>query len=387
MAPTSQKPAATQKRLISDFFSVEKKARGPKSAQLEESTEAEKQPEKERKVTKKEDIIVDTEAAGPVKATESSELLANNSESGITATFTKTKTIDNNTKSTDSGPQTTARFHWGEGNPKTGLFDTQKWALSLAPETRELLDLEIRTLHESWLALLHKEITKPYFLQLKRFLQAQKKALKTVFPPEEDIYSWSHYTPLANIKCLVLGQDPYHNYNQAHGLAFSVLEPTKPPPLLVNIYKALLLDFPGFQVPNAAELARKGTPGGGNLTCWAKRGVLMLNAVLTVEAHKANSHAGKGWETFTEAVIKAAINHHRRKAGFVIMAWGSPAQKRVQKLGELLKNFHVIKSVHPLPLSAHRGWFELKVFLQCNEWLVATGREGIDWGVIKSVLE
>lgn len=263
-------------------------------------------------------------------------------------------------------------------------FDKQKWVNSLTPEQRDLLDEEIKHLHVTWLAFLHKTITQPYFLKLKRFLRAQTG--KTVFPPKEQIYSWSHYTPLPRIRCIVLGQDPYHNYRQAHGLAFSVLEPTRPPPSLVNIYKALSLDYPEFVTPDYNQLARQGKPGGGNLTKWAKNGVLLLNAVLTVECHKANSHAQQGWETFTEEVLRTAINYYKneRNNGFVIMAWGSPAQNRIKSFAVQLKSpkFLVLRTVHPSPLSAHRGFFDLHVFKKCNDWLGSHGHKRIDWGLI-----
>lgn len=265
-------------------------------------------------------------------------------------------------------------------------FNKKEWVASLTEEERQLLALEVNTLHITWLAFLHKELTKPYFLKLKRFLKAQ--AGKTVFPPPGHIYSWSHYTPLPEVKCLILGQDPYHNFNQAHGLAFLVLEPTRPPPSLINIYKTLKIDFPSFEIPDYNSLNKQGRPGGGNLTKWAKRGVLMLNACLTVEAHKANSHAGQGWEQFTEQVIKTAILYAQKEnhQGFVIMAWGTPAQKRVAKFGTQLSSpetpFLVLKTVHPSPLSANRGFFDLKVFKKCNEWLVQNGKQPIDWGII-----
>ncbi|CUM67307.1 uncharacterized protein PRCAT00005000001 [Priceomyces carsonii] len=261
-------------------------------------------------------------------------------------------------------------------------FNKETWVSSLTEEQRDLLDIEIEHLHITWLVFLHKSLTKPYFLNLKRFLKSQSN--KTIFPPRHMIYSWSHYTPLPDLKCLVLGQDPYHNYNQAHGLAFSVLEPTKPPPSLVNIYKTLSIDYPEFIVPDTSQLAKNGTPGGGNLTKWARSGVLMLNACLTVEAHKANSHAGKGWELFTEEVIQTAINYFQNRGGFVIMAWGSPAQNRVARFARQLQNsdFLVLKTVHPSPLSAHRGFFQLQVFKKCNEWLDKKHKKKINWGLI-----
>lgn len=266
-------------------------------------------------------------------------------------------------------------------------FDKTAWVAGLSEEEKQLLDLEIENLHISWLVFLHQELTKPYFLKLKKFLRAQKG--KTIFPPPKDIYLWSHYTPLPEIKCLILGQDPYHNYNQAHGLAFLVLEPTKPPPSLVNIYKSLEINFPDFVAPDYKKLVKQGKPGGGNLTKWAKRGVLMLNACLTVEAHKANSHAGQGWEQFTEKVIETAILYARdvNKQGFSIMAWGLPAHKRVdkfkQQLGKTDVSFLVLRSVHPSPLSAYRGFFDLKLFADCNEWLKRSGREPINWGLVE----
>lgn len=265
-------------------------------------------------------------------------------------------------------------------------FNKAEWVASLSDEEKLLLSLEVNTMHITWLACLHKELTKPYFLKLKRFLRSQ--AGKTVFPPPGKIYSWSHLTPVPEVKCLILGQDPYHNFNQAHGLAFLVLEPTRPPPSLLNIYKALKIDFPDFQIPNYAELSKAGCPGGGNLTKWAKRGVLMLNACLTVEAHKANSHANQGWETFTELVIRTALTYAKEEnaSGFVIMAWGTPAQKRVAIFSKLLLDpsvpFLVIKSVHPSPLSASRGFFDLHAFKKCNEWLVSQNKNPIDWGIM-----
>ncbi|KAL7662377.1 Uracil-DNA glycosylase [[Candida] zeylanoides] len=275
-----------------------------------------------------------------------------------------------NANAPKSGPSTTG----------DGVFDKDKWVASLTPEQRSLLDLEITTLHPSWLAELYPTLTKPYFLSLKRFL-LQEQATKTIFPPNDQIYSWSQHTPLDSIRCLILGQDPYHNFNQAHGLAFSVMEPTRPPPSLVNIYKALKLDFANFETPDYAKLAKSGNPGGGNLTRWAQQGVLMLNTCLTVEAHKANSHANRGWEQFTEEVLRVAMKHHKEK-GFVIMGWGTPAQKRVAKVGFKETHFLILRSVHPSPLSAHRGFFEAAVFKKCNEWLRETGREAIDWGVV-----
>ncbi|KAK6465786.1 uracil-DNA glycosylase [Scheffersomyces coipomensis] len=277
-------------------------------------------------------------------------------------------------------------------------FNKEKWIASLTLEQQDLLQLEIRYLHISWLAALHKELTKPYFINLKKFLQSQfKDKSKTIFPPTNQIYSWSSLTPLNKIKCIILGQDPYHNHNQAHGLAFSVLDTTPPPPSLINIYKTLKVDYPQFEIPNLS----RSKPGGGNLNKWADRGVLMLNAVLTVECHKANSHAKKGWEIFTEEIIKVAIDFYESKQvdstiitsnngskGFVIMAWGNPAQKRIANFKPRLQleincdKFLILETVHPSPLSASRGFFTSKVFKQCNDWLHSTKQNKIDWGLL-----
>lgn len=257
-------------------------------------------------------------------------------------------------------------------------FDKEAWVQSLSDEIKDLLELEINHLHITWLTFLHKELTKPYFLNLKRFLKAQQN--KTIFPPKDKIYSWSHYTPLPDIKCLILGQDPYHNHNQAHGLAFSVLEPTKPPPSLKNIYKGIINDYPNFEIPDSSK------GGGGNLTKWAKRGVFLLNTCLTVEAHKPNSHSKRGWETFTQEVINSAINYHLKEngQGFVVMAWGMPAQNTLSKFSNINKSdkFLLIKTFHPSPFSAAKGFFTLKSFKSCNEWLETHGKDKIDWSLV-----
>jgi uracil-DNA glycosylase len=231
--------------------------------------------------------------------------------------------------------------------------------------------LEIATLDDSWLGALHEELTKPYFLALKRFLADEKKKKTVVFPPENDIYSWSRLTPLHDVKVIILGQDPYHNYNQAHGLAFSVNPPTPPPPSLKNMYKGIANDYTDFKVPKT-----------GSLIPWAQQGVLLLNACLTVRAHNANSHAGRGWETFTEKVLEAAIKS--RPSGVVFLAWGSPAAKRVDKIRPGAQHL-VLKTVHPSPLSAARGFFTAGHFRKANDWLLKVyGPQGlINWALEK----
>ncbi|KZF24386.1 uracil-DNA glycosylase [Xylona heveae TC161] len=240
--------------------------------------------------------------------------------------------------------------------PPVAKFEKDKWLEKLTVEQKDLLKLEIETLHESWLAHLKDEVLSKEFLDLKRFLKREGESGKKVFPPFEDVYSWSRHTPLHTVKCVVVGQDPYHNYNQAHGLAFSTRPPTPAPPSLKNIYIALKKDYPGFQPP---------PKNGGLLTPWADRGVLLLNTCLTVRAHEANSHANRGWERFTQKVIDTVAKVRTR--GVVFLAWGTPAGKRVAKIDK--KRHCVLQSVHPSPLSASRGFFDCGHFKKTNEWL------------------
>lgn len=178
----------------------------------------------------------------------------------------------------------------------------------------------------------------------------------------------SRHTPLNTVKAVILGQDPYHNVNQAHGLAFSVRPPTPAPPSLKNMYKGLKIDYPSFHPP---------PKNGGLLTPWADRGVLLLNTCLTVRAHEANSHSNRGWEKFTQRVIDVVAA--KRTKGVAFLAWGAPAGKRVGKVNR--EKHLVLMSVHPSPLSASRGFFEGHHFRKTNEWLVARYGEdgGIDW--------
>lgn len=252
--------------------------------------------------------------------------------------------------------------------PTPSKFDKEAWVAKLTQEQKELLALEINTLHESWLSVLKDEITTREFLDLKKFLKKEVESGKKVFPPSADVYSWSRHTPLHSVKAVILGQDPYHNVNQAHGLCFSVRPPTPAPPSLKNMYTALKKDYPNFSPPPR---------NGGLLTPWADRGVLLLNTCLTVRAHEANSHSNKGWEKFTQKVIDTVAA--KRTRGVVFLAWGSPAQKRCAKING--QKHLVLKSVHPSPLSAHKGFMDCGHFKQANEWLKERyGEDGeIDW--------
>jgi uracil-DNA glycosylase len=182
-----------------------------------------------------------------------------------------------------------------------------------------------------------------------------------VFPPRDEIYTAFELTPFEEVKVVIIGQDPYHGDYQAHGLSFSVNDNVKIPPSLRNIYKELYDDL---------NIKRTG----GSLKDWAREGVLLLNTVLTVDAHEANSHRGLGWEIFTDNVIEAVSEH---LSNVVFILWGRPAQTKEQLIDT--QKHHVIKSVHPSPLSAHRGFFGSKPFSETNEYLEAHGRGRIDW--------
>ncbi|CAG8439253.1 6546_t:CDS:2 [Diversispora eburnea] len=232
-------------------------------------------------------------------------------------------------------------------------------------EINEDLRLEFETMDKEWLSVLLTEIKKPYFIELKKFLQDELKKEK-IFPPEPEIYSWSRFTPPSSVKVVILGQDPYHNDGQAHGLCFSVPKKVRSPPSLNNIFIALEKDIPTFQKPNHGYLAN-----------WAKSGVLLLNATLTVQAHKPMSHSGKGWETFTDAVIQYLSE---KKMGLVFMLWGAHAIKKGKSVNK--KNHLVLTSVHPSPLSAPRGFFDCHHWSKANEYLKSKGQEEIDWNCL-----
>ena len=218
-------------------------------------------------------------------------------------------------------------------------------------------------IQNDWLAPLKPEFAKPYYAELFQFVK-NEYATRQIFPPADDIFNAFHLTPLHEVKVVILGQDPYHNDGQAHGLSFSVKPDVDIPPSLVNIYQELHDDL-GCYIPN-----------NGYLTKWAKQGVLMLNTVLTVRAHQANSHRGMGWEQFTDAAIRI-LNEQDRPIVFIL--WGSPAQKKAQMLNN--PKHLILKEPHPSPLSAYRGFFGSRPFSQTNEFLVKNGLEPIDWQI------
>jgi uracil-DNA glycosylase len=215
-----------------------------------------------------------------------------------------------------------------------------------------------------WLPAVEAEFHKDYYRSLYRFVKEEYSRC-TVYPPADDIFNAMHLTPLSKVKVLILGQDPYHEPGQAHGLSFSVLpEQHDIPPSLQNIYKELQTDL-GCKIPN-----------NGYLKKWADQGVLLLNTVLTVRAHQAFSHQGKGWEQFTDAII-SAVNAQNRP--IVYMLWGKPAQSKAAMLDN--PGHLILKAPHPSPLSAYRGFFGCRHFSQANAFLEQNGVEPIDWQI------
>ncbi|NWV38385.1 UNG glycosylase, partial [Grantiella picta] len=241
---------------------------------------------------------------------------------------------------------------------------------------------------DSWRRQLAGEFSKPYFVkvssiprsppsgrcgpaapaeppippQLMEFVAEERKRY-TVYPPPEQVFTWTQMCDIWDVKVVILGQDPYHGPKQAHGLCFSVQKPVPPPPSLENIYKELSEDIEGFT-----------HPGHGDLTGWAKQGVLLLNAVLTVRAHQATSHKERGWEQFTDVVVSWL---NKNLHGVVFMLWGAYAQRKGSSIDR--KRHHVLQTVHPSPLSVNRGFFGCRHFSKTNEFLKKSGKKPIDW--------
>ena len=215
-----------------------------------------------------------------------------------------------------------------------------------------------------WLPAIQGEFRKPYYKELFQFVKEEYNRT-VIYPPSEDIFNALHLTPLHEVKVLILGQDPYHNDNQAHGLSFSVpLSQKEIPPSLQNIYQELHDDL-GCEIPD-----------NGYLEKWAKQGVLLLNTVLTVRAHQANSHKGHGWEQFTDAIIQA-VNAQERP--IVYLLWGKPAQSKIPMLTN--PKHLILQAPHPSPLSAYRGFFGCNDFCRANAFLEANGESPIDWQI------
>lgn len=219
----------------------------------------------------------------------------------------------------------------------------------------------IESLCTSWGKFLKNEFEKDYFKKLSEFIEIERKK-QIIFPPLELTFAALNTTSHEKVKVVILGQDPYHNNNQANGLSFSVKNGATIPPSLKNIFIELKSDM-GYKIPTS-----------GNLELWAKQGVLLLNATLTVRAHKPGSHQKKGWEIFTDKIISLISEKHKH---IVFILWGNFAQQKIKLIDE--KKHFIIKSVHPSPFSARNGFFDSKPFSKCNEYLTSVNKENIDW--------
>jgi uracil-DNA glycosylase len=217
-------------------------------------------------------------------------------------------------------------------------------------------------IEESWKALLADEFEQPYFFALKQFLKQEKENGATIYPPGSLIFNAYHLTPVDQVKVVIIGQDPYHGPGQAHGLCFSVPDGVKPPPSLLNIFREIEEDC-GVSMS-----------GSGNLTPWARQGVFLLNAILTVRRGEPTSHQGKGWETFTRATIRRLSE---RREGLVFLLWGKYAQGTAQWVDR--ERHYIFEAAHPSPYSAHKGFFGCHHFSRTNEVLQAQNHHPIDW--------
>ena len=217
----------------------------------------------------------------------------------------------------------------------------------------------------TWRDVIGIEKQQPYFMETLNYVEQRRQQGITVYPPNVDVFNAFSMTPLESVKVVILGQDPYHGPDQAHGLCFSVQHGVRTPPSLVNIYKELAQDIPGFQIPNH-----------GYLASWAEQGVLLLNSVLTVEAGQANSHRQLGWEQFTDRVIDA-VNQYT--SGVVFLLWGAHAQKKCKNIDQ--QKHLILRAPHPSPLSAHRGFLGCGHFSKANQYLEQLGKSPVNWQV------
>lgn len=224
------------------------------------------------------------------------------------------------------------------------------------------MELASVKLEDGWKSVLADQFGQPYMAELKQFILSRYREGHTIYPKADRYFEALNLTPFDQVKAVILGQDPYHNPGQAHGLCFSVPPGIQPPPSLVNIYKELHDDL-GYEIPHH-----------GYLRSWAEQGVLLLNSTLTVEEGKAGSHQNHGWETFTDAVIERL---GQKKSGLVFILWGAYAQKKGSMIDD--KKHLVLKSPHPSPLSAYRGFFGSKPFSQTNDYLSRSGQSPVNW--------
>ena len=217
-------------------------------------------------------------------------------------------------------------------------------------------------IEQSWKDVLNGEFEKDYFVKLTEFVRSEYLSGRAIYPKAKNIFNAFNLCPIDNVRVVIIGQDPYHEPGQAHGLCFSVEHGVDLPPSLINIYKEIESDLGHKSITN------------GDLSSWARQGVLLLNSTLTVQAHIAASHSGKGWERFTDSVIRA-VNENRKNV--VYMLWGSFAQKKAEFVDN--QNNLILKSAHPSPLSAYRGFFGNHHFSKANEYLIQNGKKPIDW--------
>lgn len=218
-------------------------------------------------------------------------------------------------------------------------------------------------IENSWKNVLKSEFEQPYFHDLAQWIKWEKQSGKVIYPPGNMIFNAFEQTPVDKVKVVILGQDPYHGPGQAHGLSFSVPAGVKPPPSLVNIFKEIAADL-GVSMP----------AGHGDLSSWAKQGVLLLNASLTVRANEPGSHAKIGWMTFTDSVIQSLSE---KKSGLVFMLWGKFAQEKASLIDA--QKHYILQAAHPSPFSADKGFFGCRHFSKANEWLMKKGLDPIDW--------
>mmetsp|Transcript_13280 Transcript_13280/g.20866 ORF Transcript_13280/g.20866 Transcript_13280/m.20866 type:complete len:301 (+) Transcript_13280:147-1049(+) len=262
----------------------------------------------------------------------------------------------------DGAEQPEAQSKNGSENSKQAAIDDEKLE-ELRAKVKNVKDAAA-CLPASWAERLGQEVKKPYFQKLNDFVAKEIDSGKIVFPPLNEVFSALYLCPFDKVKVVVVGQDPYHGPNQAHGLSFSVKKGVPPPPSLVNMYKELKQDPDvKFEIPKH-----------GCLTKWAEQGVLMLNACLTVRKAEANSHQKQGWETFTDAIISELNKNHK---GLIFLLWGKPAENKCKSVDK--KKHFILTAPHPSPLSAHRGFFGCHHFSKANQLLETSGRTAIDW--------
>ncbi|KAG5507583.1 hypothetical protein JKF63_06532 [Porcisia hertigi] len=298
------------------------------------------------------DDAIDLDASAPLPLAKSQEQKC--SYGGVVAGARRASRSA--TEATKAAATATLGASCATASPLSPSAISSHWLASLItnPEWRDFL---VPVTSDSWRS--------GAFLHIERFLDTEKKNGKVILPPTADIFNAFNSCPFRDLKVVLLGQDPYHDLHQAHGLCFSVLPGVPLPPSLRNMYKELSSDIAGFQAPKH-----------GYLQSWSEQGMLMLNATLTVEAHKANSHSqASGWSVFTDAVIEHLSRHHPNRLVFLL--WGSYARKKKQLIDT--RRHIVLESVHPSPLSASRGWFGCRCFSACNEALLSVGHPPMQW--------